>query len=152
MGYTVNSIIINKEIDVLFKTINQIENWPQLHGYESVVLKERETLCDNNERVIFEISADDNGEKECWVSQRIINYKNYTARGVRLSPMYPFKYWILDIALKSEEEGTRMTWIQDFSMDPKTGHTDLEIEGYINEGSKKELELFKTLIEKGVVA
>ena len=44
-----------------------------------------------------------------------------------------------------------MTWIQDFRMDERTGHTDEEIEGYINTGSKKELQIFKEKIESGVV-
>lgn len=147
MGYTVNSIVINEDIKKVFTIINDINNWPALHGYKKAELKRRERLCDGNERIVFEIFAEDNGEEEHWASQRIINHENYSARGVRLNPMFPFKYWILDVILTPVNDGTEMKWVQDFSMDPKTGHTDEEIEGYINHGSKKELLVFKNFIE-----
>lgn len=147
MGYTVNSIIINENVKTVFEIINDIKNWPMLHGYKRAELKRKETLCDDNERIIFEICAEDDGEEEHWTSQRIINHKNYSARGVRLFPMFPFTYWILDVILIEVENGTEMKWIQDFSMDSKSGHSDEEIEEYINQGSKEELLVFKKFIE-----
>lgn len=147
MGYTVNSIVIDKNINKVFEIINDVNNWPVLHGYNKVELKNREKLCDGNERIIFEVFAEDNGEIEHWISQRIINYKNYSAQGVRLEPVYPFKYWILDVILSSVSNGTEMKWIQDFSMHSDTGYTDFEIEKHINSESIKEMMVFKKFIE-----
>lgn len=156
MGYTVNSIVIQKEIEELFLIINNIENWPELHGYNKAELLEKKKLPDDKVRIEFQITANDkdddgNPTEEIWISERIIDVKSFSARGVRLDPVYPFKHWILDILLMKESDGTRMTWIQDFSMDEKTGHTDDEIEGYINAGSKEELSVFKEKIETGIV-
>ena len=44
MGYTVNSIIIKKEINELFEIINDVRNWPELHNYQDVKILERERL------------------------------------------------------------------------------------------------------------
>lgn len=164
MGYTVNSIIIKKDIEELFYIINNIKNWPMLHGYKDAELIEKKRLVDDKLQIVFKIvgnpeeDEDENHEHEeeeshpeSWVSQRTIDKKTYSARGVRLEPIYPFKHWILDILLTKEDEGTRMSWIQDFRIDPKTGHTDEEIEGYINKGSKEELKIFKDKIESGEV-
>jgi len=163
MGYTVNSIVIRKNIRDLFLIINNIDNWPQLHGYDKAELREIEKLVDGKLKIVFRIigkeedehdhnhDGEENGHSETWISQRIIDIKTYSARGVRLEPIYPFKHWILDIVLSEEQEGTRMTWVQDFRMDEKTGHTDSEIEGYINKGSKEELQIFKEKIETGTV-
>ncbi len=162
MGYTVNSIVINKDIKELFLIINNIENWPELHGYKKAETIEKKKLLDGKLKIMFKITGNDEDDddhkhseedkhSETWISQRIIDIKTYSARGVRLEPMYPFKHWILDILLSKEQSGTRMTWVQDFRMDEKTGHTDEEIEGYINKGSKEELLSFKEKIETGLV-
>lgn len=154
MGYTVNSIVISKERDELFWIINNVENWPELHGYQSAEVLEQRTLVDGKIKIVFKVtgSVEEVGKQpEIWVSQRIIDFSTYSARGVRLEPMYPFKHWILDVILTEEENGTRMTWVQDFSMDEKTGLTEEEVENMINCGSKEELQIFKEKIESGVV-
>lgn len=66
--------------------------------------------------------------------------------------MYPFRHWILDVVLSVEKEGTKMTWIQDFSMDKNSGFTEEAVEEMINKGSKKELQIFKEKIESGIVS
>ena len=164
MGYTNNSIIINKDIGELFLILNNIQNWPELHGYKSAELLETKKLIDDKVKLVFKIIGEDEEDHdhhhnhdeedhhpEIWISQRIIDKNNYSARGVRLEPSFPFKYWILDIILTQEKNGTKMTWIQDFSMDHKTGHTDEEIEGYINRGSIEEMQTIKEKIEKGTI-
>lgn len=155
MGYTTNSIVIKKDIKELFLIINNIKNWPTLHNYQKAEVLEIKKVAEKRLLFKFKIIGDEkdsDGNYEEWISERIIDMNTFSARGVRLEPMFPFKHWILDVLLKEENEGTRMTWIQDFSMDPKTGHTDEEIEGYINEGSKDELNHFKKLIESGDIS
>ncbi|MBD3316752.1 MAG: hypothetical protein GF344_13275 [Chitinivibrionales bacterium] len=167
-GYTRNSIVIDKEIDALFLLINNIENWPVLHGYQAVELLDKEKLIDGRTKLRFRITGGEEGEHdhdhehdhgaehdheetETWVSQRIIDRSAYFAYAVRLNPVFPFTHWILFTELTKEKAGTRMTWIQDFAIDPKTGHSDEEIQGYINKGSVEELKSFKRKIEQNVV-
>lgn len=151
MGYTVNSIVINKNINDLFLLINNIENWNELHGYESVELLDKQTLIDKKVKITFKVTSFEDGQEETWTSQRIIDFSTYSARGVRLEPMFPFKHWILDVTLSEEEQGTRMTWTQDFRMDNNSGYSENQIEELINKGSKEELKVFKDKIESGTV-
>ena len=117
MGYTVNSIIIKKEMNELFEIINDVRNWPELHNYQDVKILEKEELLDGRRKIVFQVTGNKEEEPvEIWTSQRIIDVTNMCARGVRLEPMYPFRHWILDVVLSVEKEGTKMTWIQDFSM------------------------------------
>ena len=41
-----------------------------------------------------------------------------------------------------------MTWIQHFEMEKDFKFNDQQIEGFINEGSKANLKIFKEIIEK----
>jgi aromatase len=46
-------------------------------------------------------------------------------------------------------DGIKMTWIQDFSMDPKfEKFTDEQIVGFVNEHSQHNMKIFKDVIEK----
>lgn len=156
MGYTVNSIVINKKVEELFLIINNIENWPLLHGYQKAELIDKNRLVDGKLKIVFKVTGntgeqEEQSHPEIWTSQRTINFTNYSARGVRLDPIYPFKHWILDVILTEEKDGTRMTWIQDFRMDEKTGMKDAAIEEHINKDSKIEMQIFKEKIESGAV-
>ncbi len=124
-------------------------------GYtvNSVEILRRTWLPDGRELIRFRITKEEIEEggrptEESWVSHRILDAPGLRARGVREQPMYPFLWWILDISYERLTPGRmRMTWTQDFSIDPQTGHTDEEIEGYINRGSKQELERVRVAIE-----
>lgn len=152
MGYTVNSVVINKGKEELFLIINNVKNWPELHGYKSVEVRQKNKLKDGKTKIVFQVTGnEENGRVESWVSQRIIDPIMFSARGVRLEPMFPFRHWILDVVLTEEMNGTRMTWIQDFSMDERFDHSDEEVEKMINQGSKEELRIFKEKIEDGTV-
>ena len=139
----INSII-KKEMNELFEIINDVRNWPELHNYQDVKILEKEELLDGRRKIVFQVTGNKEEEPvEIWTSQRIIDVTNMCARGVRLEPMYPFRHWILDVVLSVEKEGTKMTWIQDFSMDKNSGFTEEAVEEMINKGSKKELQIFK---------
>lgn len=108
MGYTVNSIIIKKEMNELFEIINDVRNWPELHNYQDVKILEKEELLDGRRKIVFQVTGNKEEEPvEIWTSQRIIDVTNMCARGVRLEPMYPFRHWILDVVLSVEKEGTK---------------------------------------------
>ena len=109
MGYTVNSIIIKKEMNELFEIINDVRNWPELHNYQDVKILEKEELLDGRRKIVFQVTGNKEEEPvEIWTSQRIIDVTNMCARGVRLEPMYPFRHWILDVVLSVEKEGTKI--------------------------------------------
>lgn len=155
-AYTVNSIVINKEIGELFRIVNHMPNWPILHSYEKAELLEKRKLVDGKVLITFQLTAspdedDDDDDPTTWVSHRTVDPKTYSARGIRLKPLYPFTHWVLDVLLEEVENGTKMTWVQDCAIDPKTGHTNEELEEHLNECSLPELEHFKEVIESGKV-
>jgi len=49
------------------------------------------------------------------------------------------------------EEGVKMTWMQDFEMDPKAKYTDGQVEALINKHSVENMKRIKELIESGKV-
>lgn len=153
-GYTVNSIVIDKKIQDVFLIINNIENWPLLHNYRSAKLISKTKLPDSKVMVLFKIEQVEEGEDhiESWISQRTIDPKTLSARGVRRSPIFPFSHWILDVELSEDGNGTKMTWTQDFSMDKKSGYCDKKVEELINKVSKDELLHFKNAIESSKVS
>ena len=155
MGYTVNSIIIKKEMNELFEIINDVRNWPELHNYQDVKILEKEELLDGRRKIVFQVTGNKEEEPvEIWTSQRIIDVTNMCARGVRLEPMYPFRHWILDVVLSVEKEGTKMTWIQDFSMDKNSIRDDIyKYSEYLPVALSKELNQYnkEELIEKIII-
>ena len=47
------------------------------------------------------------------------------------------------------EDGIKMTWIQDFEMDPKfEKFSEDQIVGFVNEHSQHNMKIFKDVIEK----
>ncbi len=155
MGYTVNSIEIGANARRVFDAFNDPKNWVSMMGYKAVEILGRVELPDGKESIRFEITnldEEDDGEivEEKWVSHRVLDRERLIARGVREEPMFPFKWWILDIEFVAlADDKMKMVWTQDFSIDPKTGHDDPEIEGYINSGSVEEMGKIKALFESG---
>lgn len=154
MGYTVNSVEIGADARRVFNAFNDPKNWVAMMGYKAVDILGHDTLPDGKESIRFQITNDDDDDgeivEEKWVSHRILDREAMLARGVREAPMFPFRWWILDIAFVAlGDNRMKMVWTQDFSMDPKTGHTDEEIEGYINKGSLDEMAKLRELFESG---
>lgn len=95
MGYTVNSIIIKKEINELFEIINDVRNWPELHNYQDVKILEKKKLLDGRRKIVFQVTGNKEEEPvEIWTSQRIIDVTNMCARGVRLEPILSLLFCI----------------------------------------------------------
>ena len=68
--YTVNSIIIKKEINELFEIINDVRNWPELHNYQDVKILEKKKLLDGRRKIVFQVTGNKDEEPvEIWTSQ-----------------------------------------------------------------------------------
>ncbi len=152
---TDNSIIIEREPEEVFAITNDLESWPRLFAnYKRVTVLDRKQK-DGSEEVWFEIEAipheDEDGEDDhdhVWRSRRLIDHTNMTAIGIREDPMFPFSSWKLTITYEPAGSGhTKMSWIQDFKMDPKSDHTDQEIADWINKESPDEMADIKKRIE-----
>ena len=143
MGHTVNSIVINAPYSIVFDISNKIERWTELFGkeYASADVLERK----GNE-ITFRLTDEDG---KSWVSKRWLYKDLKFAYASRHEPMFPFKYMKIVWLYTPMEEGIKMTWIQDFEMDPKfKKFSDEQIVGFVNEHSQHNMKIFKKVIEK----
>jgi aromatase len=143
MGHTVNSIFIKATFDLVFDISNHIERWTELFGDEYV---SAEVLKRQGNEITFRLTDD---EGKSWVSKRWLHPEQKYAYASRHEPMFPFKYMKIVWLYYEENGGTKMTWMQDFEMDPGfTKFSAEQIEGFINEHSQHNMKIFKRVIEE----
>ena len=143
MGHTVNSIFIKAPFQITFDISNQIERWTELFGKEYA---KAEVLERKGNEITFRLTDEDG---KSWVSKRWLHPTQKYAFASRHDPMFPFKYMKIVWLYHEQDEGTLMTWIQDFEMDPKfTKFSAEQIEGFVNEHSQHNMKIFKDVIEK----
>ena len=147
MGHTVNSIIINAPYELVFDISNHIERWTELFGkeYASADVLERK----GNE-ITFRLTDEDG---KSWVSKRWLYKDLKFAYAQRWDPLFPFKYMKIVWFYYETPDGIKMTWIQDFEMDPGfTKFSEEQIEGFVNEHSQHNMKIFKKVIEAEALA
>ena len=143
MANTVNSILINAPFQITFDISNHIERWTELFGDEYV---SAEVLSREGNEITFRLTDD---EGKSWVSKRWLHPEQKYAYASRHDPMFPFNYMKIIWLYHETDEGTLMTWIQDFEMDPGFDKfTPEQIEGFINEHSVHNMGIFKKVIEE----
>lgn len=147
MGRTENSIIINAPIGVVFDITNDVARWPQFFTeYQAA-----EVLSREGNKITFRLTtfpAEDRPSFS-WRSSRLIDKANWRAIAEREEPKLPFKYMHITWLYKEAPDGTQMTWVQDFEMDPVSGYTDEQFEAFINKNTKLQMASFKEKIEAG---
>ena len=142
MGHTVNSITINAPYELVFDVSNHIERWTELFGDEYV---KAEVVSRTESEITFRLTDKDG---KSWVSKRWL-FKNLKLAYAQLwDPVFPFQYMKIIWLYTQTEHGILMTWIQDFKMDAKAKFDDEKVEGFINEHSRHNMEIFKRVIEQ----
>lgn len=141
-GHTCNSIIINAPYDLIFDISNEIPRWTELFGKE---YQKAEVVKKEGNKITFRLTDEDG---KSWQSWRLLFKDKFFAYAEREEPKFPFKYMKIIWLYTPKPEGVEMTWIQHFEMDEKAKFNDAQIEGFINEGSKENLKIFKSIIER----
>jgi len=109
------SIVIHEQPDQVFAIINDIERWPLLFNeYHGASILKRED-DGRYTKLIFQLT---NAEGSSWRSTRLLDHQELIATAEREEPLYPFLYMHLKWSCEAVPEGTKMTWKQDFEMDP----------------------------------
>ena len=142
MGHTCNSVIINAPYDLVFDISNDIPRWTELFGSE---YKKAEVVKKEGNKITFRLTDEDD---KSWQSWRLLFKDKNFAYAEREEPKFPFKYMKIVWLYTQKSEGVEMTWIQHFEMEKQAKFNDQQIEGFINEGSKTNLKIFKAIIEK----
>ena len=153
MGHTVNSIVINAPYELVFDISNKIERWTELFGDEYAkadVLERNDAKGTGNFEITFRLTDE---EGKSWVSKRWLFKDLKFAYAQRWDPLFPFIYMKIVWYYTETADGIKMTWIQDFEMDPKfTKFSAEQIEGFINKHSQDNMKIFKQVIEAEALA
>lgn len=141
MGKTVNDIIIQATFDTVFDLSNNIREWTKLFAeYESTeILEERRNY------IKFRLTK--KRDRSSWVSERYLDKENKVIHAHRLDPVFPFKFMSLRWDYEPDGDRTKMTWIQEFQVDPASHHTEKEMEDHLNAATKEEMKRVKEAIE-----
>lgn len=141
MGKTVNEITIQAAFDIVFDLSNNIKEWPNLFKeYESTkILEERHNY------IKFCLTKKEGGVS--WISERYLDKENKVIHAHRLDPVFPFKFMSLKWDYEPDGDQTKMTWIQEFQVDPASCHTEKEMEDHLNAATKEEMKRMKEAIE-----
>jgi len=146
MATTDNSIVITAPLDVVWERMNEIESWPDLFSeYAKAEVLERE-----GNTITFRLTThpdpEYDGQVWSWVSERVVDPATYTTKSRRIETG-PFEYMNIDWYFEEAEGGTRMRWVQDFSMKPDAPATDEQAEDYLNKNTKEQMSVIKERLE-----
>ncbi len=143
-GHTENGIIIKAPLQLVWDVTNDVANWPDLFTEYALA----EVLETRGETVRFRLTMhpDDEGRIWSWVSERTPNTTDRTVHAHRVETG-PFLYMQIFWRYEEVEEGTRMTWVQDFSMKPQAPVDDQGMTKMLNTNSPVQLEIIRGKVE-----
>ena len=142
---TVNDIVIDAPIDLVWRITNDVAGWPQLYSeYAEANILERTGATVRFELVMH---PDENGTVWRWVSQRTADESTYTVKAHRVETG-PFEYMNIEWYFEDADGGTRMRWVQDFSMKPSAPADDATAEEYMNKNTKVQMGVIKERLEE----
>jgi aromatase len=143
-----NAVVIDAPIDDVWEKMNDLENWPNLFSeYASVEVLERE-----GNTVKFRLTThpdpDYDNQVWSWVSERTIDPENYTTKSHRIETG-PFEYMNIEWYFEPADGGTKMRWVQEFSMKPEAPANDEQAEEYLNKNTAEQMQVIKERLEAG---
>ncbi len=148
MARTDNAVVIDRPLDEVWEKMNDLENWTNIFSeYASVEVLER-----NGNTVQFRLTTHPDPEYDgkvwSWTSERTMDPENYTTKSRRLETG-PFEYMNIDWFFEPADGGTKMRWVQEFSMKPSAPATDEQAEEYLNKNTAEQMKVIKERLEGG---
>ena len=124
-----------------------IEDWPSLFSEYA----KAEVLEEEGNTVRFQATThpdpEYDGQVWSWVSERVADPDNRSSKSRRIETG-PFEYMSIEWYFEEVEDGTRMRWVQDFSMKPDAPADDEQAEGYMNRNTKEQMGVIKERLEQ----
>lgn len=144
-----NSVDVNADPRTVFDVTNDISRWPDIFNeYAGAKILSVEDEGRFTE-IMFELS---NPEGSTWRSWRLLDHRSMTAVAERRDPLYPFAYMHLRWSYEpAPAGGTRMTWVQDFELDPEFDVPLPTVLERMNRHTKENQTSIKEKIESGAV-
>jgi aromatase len=105
--------------------------------------------------VVFRLTThpdpDYEGKVWSWTSERVADPANHESKSKRIETG-PFEYMNIEWYFEEADGGTRMRWVQDFSMKPDAPADDEHAEQYMNKNTKEQMRVIKERLEAAASA
>ena len=151
MPVTDNSVVIEAPLELVWKRMNDVEDWPNLfseYAKAEVLEQEGNTI---RFRLTTHPDPEYDGQVWSWVSERTIDESTHTVKAHRIETG-PFDHMNIEWYFEPVEGSTRMRWVQEFSMKPSAPSTDDEAEQYINRNTKQQMEVIRERLQAAAQA
>lgn len=130
----------------VFAITNDIENWATLFNeYGASQVTKRED-AGRFTKLVFRLRNNEGAE---WQSWRILDNVELVAIAEREDPLFPFRYMHLKWTYMPVHGGTRMTWTQDFELDPALELPEAEAVARMDAHGRENQQRIKRIIESG---
>jgi aromatase len=141
-----NAVVIDKPIDEVWERMNDLENWTNVFTeYASVEILERE-----GDTVKFRLTThpdpEYDGQVWSWVSERTMYPDDYTTKSRRIETG-PFEFMNIEWYFTPEDGGTKMRWVQEFSMKESAPANDEQATDYLNKNTAEQMKAIKERLE-----
>jgi aromatase len=144
VGHTDNSVLIDADIDHVWRVTNELERWPDLFTEYSEV----EILAETGTwfRFRLRMKPDESGRVWSWVSERTLDEAAHEVVARRVEPG-PFEFMDIRWTYTPEGSGTRMRWVQDFRMRPDAPIDTESMRQRIDANSKIQMAAIREKVE-----
>jgi len=145
-AHTDNAVEIDAPLEFVWGRMMDIESWPNLFSeYAKAEVIERE-----GDRVVFRLTThpdpEYDGQVWSWTSERIADPASHSSKSRRIETG-PFEYMNIEWYFEPSDSGTRMRWVQDFSMKSTAPANDEQAEQYMNKNTKEQMGVIKQRLE-----
>lgn len=145
-AHTDNSVEINAPLEFVWERMMDIESWPSLFSEYA----KAEVLEEDGDTVRFRLTThpdpDYDGNVWSWTSERTADPQAHSSKSRRIETG-PFEYMNIEWFFEEIDGGTRMQWVQDFSMKPEAPANDENAEAYMNKNTKEQMRVIKERLE-----
>jgi aromatase len=145
-AHTDNEVVINAPLDVVWERMMDVEGWPDLFSeYAKAEVTERD-----GDTIKFRLTThpdpEYDGQVWSWISERTADPASHSSKSRRIETG-PFEYMNIEWYFEDADGGTRMRWVQDFSMKPGAPANDEQAEQYMNKNTKTQMGVIKERLE-----
>jgi aromatase len=143
-----HKIVIGRPAAEVFAITNDIDRWKELFNEygESKVVDRQD--AGRFSKITFRLRNNDGAE---WQSWRILDHQDLVAVAQREAPLYPFTYMHLTWTYRATDDGTEMTWTQDFELDPALDVPEATVVARMDAHGRENQHRIKQLLESGAV-
>jgi aromatase len=146
-AHTDNEVTIAAPLEFVWDAMMDIESWPELFSEYA----KAEVIEEDGDTVKFRLTTHPDEEYEgkvwSWISERTADPATHSSKSKRIETG-PFEYMNIEWYFEEADGGTKMRWVQDFSMKPSAPADDATAEEYMNRNTKTQMGVIKERLEE----